>query len=66
MVLSYLSPRIHTSEAVLFSLFKENNFIVQFASLLLAVTNVFNWEMLLAQKVSNLLLNVKSLNFKRF
>ena len=53
MVLSYLSPGIHTSEAVLFSFFKENNFIVQFASLLLAVTNVFNGEMLLAHKVSN-------------
>ena len=40
MVLSYLSPDICTSEAVLFSLFKENNFIVQFAWLLLAATNV--------------------------
>ena len=40
MVLSYLSPGIRTSEAVPFSLFKENNFIVQFASLLLAATNV--------------------------
>ena len=40
MVLSYLSPGICTSVAVLFSLVKENNFIVQFAWLLLAATDL--------------------------